>query len=89
MPVETIIKDPSTGIKATVTDTRLDVNSLTLNSLVPHAYDYIALTYVSAGNGIGQIETATYKTGGAGGTTIAILTLTYDGDNKISSVTKS
>jgi len=53
------------------------------------AYDYIALTYVASGNGVGEIETITYKTGGSGGTTVATLTLAYNADNKISSITKS
>ena len=51
-------------------------------------YDYIALTYVAAGNGVGEIATAIYKTGGAGGTTIATLTLAYNASNGISSITK-
>lgn len=52
-------------------------------------YDYIALTYVAAGNGAGEIETATFKSGGAGGTTIATLTLTYNASNEIATVTKT
>lgn len=52
-------------------------------------YDYIALTYVAAGNGVGEIETAIFKTGGSGGTTIATLTLAYNVDDEISSVTKT
>lgn len=56
-------------------------------SLVPTAFDYIAVTYVSSGNGIGQIATASYKTGGSGGTLVKTLTLAYDVNNKISSVT--
>lgn len=52
-------------------------------------YDYIALTYVSAGNGVGEIETAIYKTGGSGGSTVATLTLTYDANNNLSSVVVS
>jgi len=52
-------------------------------------YDYIALTYVAAGNGAGEIETATFKTGGAGGTTIATITLAYNASNEISSATKT
>jgi len=89
MPVETVIKDPRGHSRATVTDSRLDVNSLILSSLIPHAYDLIDLTYVAAGNGEGKIETATYKTGGAGGTTVGILTLAYNSDNKITTVTKT
>ena len=52
-------------------------------------YDYIALTYVSAGNGAGEVETATFKTGGSGGSTIATLTLTYNASNEIATVTKT
>lgn len=57
--------------------------------LVTEPYDYIALTYVVAGNGAGEIETVTFKSGGSGGTTVAVLTLTYDATNKLSTVTKA
>jgi hypothetical protein len=53
------------------------------------AYDYIALTYVSSGNGQGEIETVTYKTGGVSGATVTALTLTYNSDNEISTITKA
>ncbi|MBC8553199.1 MAG: hypothetical protein H8D23_26565 [Candidatus Brocadiales bacterium] len=55
-------------------------------SLVPESYDEITLTYVSAGNGVGEIETVTYKKDGS---TIATLTLSYDGDDKLSGVVRS
>lgn len=57
--------------------------------LVTSQYDYIALTYVPSGNGVGQIQTVTYKTGGSAGTTVATLTLTYDASSNLSTVTKS
>lgn len=73
-----------------------DVNSSTsealleaIAGLVTAPYDYIALTYVAAGNGAGEIETATYKTGGSGGTTVAVLTITYDASDRIATVTVS
>jgi len=44
-----------------------------MNALVSEPYDYIALTY----NAQNKIQTATYKLGGAGGTLVATLTLTY------------
>lgn len=47
------------------------------------------LTYVPSGNGTGEIETVTYKTGGASGTTVGTLTLAYDANDKLSTVTKS
>jgi hypothetical protein len=52
------------------------------------SHDYVALTYVASGNGAGEVETITYKEGGASGTTVAVLTLAYDASNKLSSVTK-
>ena len=52
-------------------------------------FDYIALTYVAAGNGAGEIETVVYKTGGSGGTTVATLTLAYNVSDEISSITKT
>lgn len=57
--------------------------------LVTASYDYIALTYVAEGNGIGEIGTVVYKTGGSGGTTVATLTLAYNVSNEISSITKT
>lgn len=53
------------------------------------AYDYIALTYVAAGNGAGEIETVVYKSGGSGGTVVATLTLAYNASDEISSITKT
>lgn len=52
-------------------------------------YDYIELTYVTSGNGVGEIETVTYKIGGASGTTVATLTITYNASDEISSITKT
>lgn len=51
-------------------------------------HDYVALTYVASGNGTGEVETITYKEGGASGTTVAVLTLAYNASNKLSSITK-
>jgi len=49
-------------------------------------YDTIELTYVSAGDGVGEIETVTYKKSGS---QVANLTLSYNSDDKISSISKS
>ena len=43
-----------------------------LSSLVPTAYDYIALTYTDT-----DLTKAEYYTGGSGGTKVATLTLAY------------
>lgn len=53
------------------------------------AYDYIALTYVSSGNGEGEIETVTYKKGGVSGSTVAVLTLTYNSSDEIATITRT
>lgn len=66
-----------------------DLNARLAGNLVPETFDYMSLTYVAAGNGAGEIETVTYNTGGAGGTTVATLTLTYDANNNVSTITRS
>jgi hypothetical protein len=47
-------------------------------------HDYIALSYTGS-----NLTGVVYKTGGSGGTTVATLTLAYDGSNNLTSVTKS
>jgi hypothetical protein len=47
-------------------------------------HDYISLSYT--GNNLTGVV---YKTGGSGGTTVATLTLAYDGSDNLISVTKS
>lgn len=66
-----------------------ELNARVAGNLVPETFDYINITYVTSGNGLGEIETVTYKTGGAAGTTVATLTLGYDGSDKLSSVTRT
>jgi hypothetical protein len=53
-------------------------------NLVPEAYDYISLSYTGA-----NLTGVVYKSGGSGGTTVATLTLGYDGSNNLTSVTRS
>lgn len=52
------------------------VEIIQLNALIPSTYDYIDLTYTGT-----NISQAVFKQGGAGGTTIATLLLTYVSDN--------
>lgn len=82
--------DYTTGLSTT---TNLDVGTYSLQQVteglsIPK-HDYIALTYVAAGNGTGEIETVTYKSGGASGTTVATLTLGYDSSNRLNAVTRT
>lgn len=62
------------------------INTSILNTLITTEYDEINLTYVSAGNGVGEIETVTYKKDSI---TVSVLTLGYDGNNKLASVARS
>jgi hypothetical protein len=55
-------------------------------SLVTETYNELVLTYVASGNGVGEVETVTFKNDGV---TVALLTLEYDGDNNLSRVVKS
>lgn len=45
-------------------------------SLIPVTYDYISLSYTGD-----NVTGVVYKTGGAGGTTVATLVITYSGSN--------
>lgn len=65
------------------------LNARVAGSLVPEEFDYQDFTYVPSGNGVGEIATVVYKLGGSGGTTVATLSLSYDGSNRLSSVTRS
>jgi len=55
------------------------------SALVTEAFDYIDLTH----NGSDQLTQAVYKQGGAAGTTVATLDITYDGSGNIDTVTKT
>ena len=57
---------------------------------IPYS-DYVSYAYYGSTN---NIQTATYKTGGSGGTTVATLTFTYVGggaanDDNVASITKT
>lgn len=52
--------------------------------LTPSAYDYVSLSYTGS-----NLTGVVFKTGGSGGTTVATLTLTYDGSNNLLTVTKT
>jgi len=54
-----------------------------LGGLIPHAYDYIALSYTGS-----DLAGVVYKTGGAGGTIVATLTLAYTA-GILNSITKT
>ena len=82
--------DYSTGFSTT---TNLDAGTYSVTQIadglsIPK-YDYISLTYVASGDGVGEIQTVTYKTGGASGITVGALTLGYDASDRLSTVTRT
>jgi hypothetical protein len=56
----------------------------TIQGLEIPAHDYIGMTYTGS-----NLPGVVYKDGGSGGTTVATLTLAYDGNDNLTSVTKS
>jgi hypothetical protein len=62
------------------------LNVRTAGSLVPEAFDEQVITYVLAGNGIGEISTVVYKLATV---TVATLTMSYDANDKLSGVVRS
>jgi hypothetical protein len=69
-------------LRATAVPVSGTVNVLTGLEIPEH--DYIDLSYTGS-----NLTGVVYKTGGSGGTTVATLTLTYDGNDNLTSVTKS
>jgi hypothetical protein len=62
------------------------LNSRMAGSLTPVEHDELVLTYIGAGNGIGEIGTVTYKLATV---TVKTLTLSYDGSNRLTGVVAS
>ena len=56
----------------------------TIQGLEIPAHDYVSMTYTGS-----NLTGVVYKDGGSGGTTVATLTLAYDGNSNLTSVTKS
>jgi hypothetical protein len=92
MPVTTNEFRPglTTGFSQTTT---LDAGTYSLQQVAEGfsiaEYDYLALTYVASGNGVGEIKTVTYKTGGSSGVVVAVLELSYDASNRLETVTRT
>jgi len=70
-------------IGRTLDESTDSVSSFEKHILVPEEYDHLALSYTS-----GKLTGVVYKTGGAGGTTVATLTLAYTA-GKLSSIART
>jgi len=72
-------------LTTTAADTALiKANSTKVPGFSLPAYDYISCSYTGS-----NLTGVVYKSGGSSGSTVATLTLTYDGSNNLTSVTKS
>lgn len=95
--VDTKLDDQATSANQTTANASLsniesdidELNSRLAGNLVPETFDDIQISYVAAGNGAGEIEIVEYRTGGAAGTLVATLTLSYDASNRLTSVARS
>jgi len=80
--------DSTQVLKEAFDDTTGKLEVLSTEASVGADYDHQTLTYVTAGNGIGEVGTITYRTGGAAGTIVATVTLTYDASNRVSTIAR-
>lgn len=72
-------------LTTTAADTALiKANSTKVPGFSLPSYDYISCSYTGS-----NLTGVVYKSGGSSGSTVATLTLTYDGSNNLTSVTKS
>lgn len=83
--IETNTSNTNTAIQAVETEIQ-NLNNKTASALVTEEHDFVEMTYVGLTN---DIDTVTYKLGGSGGTTVATLTMGYDGNNRLQTITKS
>jgi len=58
-------------------------------SLAPVTFNHQSFTYVTVGNGVGEVETITYRQGGAAGNIVAVVTFTYDGSNRLATAERT
>ena len=74
---------PEDDIKPASETKQDDIISALAGLEIP-AHDYVGMSYTGT-----NMTGVVYKTGGAGGTTVATLVLGYDGSDQLTSVTKS
>ena len=94
LEIDNIEHDKSLGVKKVMpygwdgtNAVAVKVNSageLMMSSLTPEKYDYLSLSYTDS-----NLTGIVFKTGGAGGTTVATLTLGYDGSNNLTSIART
>lgn len=61
-----------------------DLRVINIASMVPKSYDYVECSYMGS-----DMTGVVFKTGGALGTIVATLALTYDGSSNLLTVTRT
>lgn len=81
-----MFQNPGLSAGGSTSGLATEQTALAIAGLVTDPYDYVSVGNFTAND---DPQTIIYKTGGAGGTTVATLTLVYDGSNRLTSVTKT
>lgn len=76
-------KAMNASLAVTIASDQSNVSTLNKSQLVPVLYDQVVTTYVGSTT---DINTIVYKQGGA---TVATLTMTYDGSNRLTDITRT
>lgn len=79
-----IIKAPANTLATEAKQDDIISELTSIAGLEIPAHDYISLSYTGS-----NLTGVVYKDGGSSGTTVATLTLGYDGSNNLTSITKS
>lgn len=75
--------DPGQIERAVFDKEKVAKRVIALSNLVWEDYDQVSLAYISSGNGVGEIGTVIYK---KDSTPVAVLSLTYDSQNRLTDV---
>ena len=72
--------DSNQAIKAVYDKSKIALRTIAFNSLVPEDYDRIDLSYITTGNGTGEIGVVSYLKDSF---IVAMLSLSYDSQDRI------
>lgn len=78
--------DSNQVLPAAFDDQSNSLNVKGISGLVTESYDNLEISYITTGNGVGEVGQVKYK---AGSVVVATLTLAYDSDSKVISVVRS
>lgn len=76
--------NPTTGVATYVPVNADGLVVVDGSAIIPFSYDYIDCSYTGS-----NMTGVVFKTGGSGGSTVATLAITYDGNDNIDTVTRT